>query len=49
MAGKYLGTVEVVQDVTEIQALKCETRLLDWSDKMHLKRFEASAQYPPLN
>ncbi len=30
--GKYLGTVEVVQDVTEIQALKGERRLLDWSD-----------------
>ena len=30
--GKYLGTVEVVQDVTEIQALKGERRLLDWTD-----------------
>lgn len=28
----YVGTVEVVQDVTEIQALKGERRLLDWSD-----------------
>ncbi len=28
--GKYLGTVEVVQDVTEIQGLKGERRLLDW-------------------
>jgi PAS domain S-box-containing protein len=32
MGGKYLGTVEVVQDVTEIQALKGEKRLLDWTD-----------------
>ncbi len=31
-AGKYLGTVEVVQDVTGIQALKGEKRLLDWTD-----------------
>ncbi len=31
-AGKYLGTVEVVQDVTEIQALRGEKRLLDWTD-----------------
>lgn len=31
-AGKYLGTVEVVQDVTEIQALRGERRLLDWSN-----------------
>jgi PAS domain S-box-containing protein len=31
-SGKYLGTVEVVQDVTEIQALKGERRLLDWTD-----------------
>ncbi|XHH08320.1 MAG: DUF438 domain-containing protein [Candidatus Bathyarchaeia archaeon] len=30
--GKYLGTVEVVQDVTEIQKLTGEKRLLDWSD-----------------
>ncbi|MGD6851776.1 MAG: PAS domain-containing protein [Candidatus Bathyarchaeia archaeon] len=29
-SGKYLGTVEVVQDVTEIQGLKGERRLLDW-------------------
>jgi uncharacterized protein len=29
--GKYLGTVEVVQDVTEIQKLKGERRLLDWA------------------
>ncbi|MCW4000037.1 MAG: PAS domain-containing protein [Candidatus Bathyarchaeota archaeon] len=31
-AGKYLGVVEVVQDVTEIQGLKGERRLLDWTD-----------------
>lgn len=31
-SGKYLGTVEVVQDVTDIQALKGERRLLDWTD-----------------
>ncbi len=30
--GKYLGTVEVVQDVTEIQGLQGEKRLLDWTD-----------------
>jgi PAS domain S-box-containing protein len=30
--GKYLGTVEVVQDVTEIQKLQGEQRLLDWTD-----------------
>jgi DUF438 domain-containing protein len=30
-AGKYLGTVEAVQDVTEIQMLKGERRLLDWT------------------
>jgi uncharacterized protein len=31
-SGKYLGTVEVVQDVTDIQALRGEKRLLDWTD-----------------
>jgi PAS domain S-box-containing protein len=31
-SGKYLGTIEVVQDVTEIQGLKGERRLLDWKD-----------------
>ncbi len=31
-AAKYLGTVEVVQDVTDIQALRGEKRLLDWTD-----------------
>jgi uncharacterized protein len=30
--GKYLGTVEVVQDITEIQRLQGEKRLLDWTD-----------------
>ncbi len=30
--GKYLGTVEVVQDVTDIRALQGERRLLDWTD-----------------
>jgi len=30
--GKYLGTVEVVQDVTDIRGLQGEKRLLDWSD-----------------
>jgi PAS domain S-box-containing protein len=30
--GKYLGTVEVVQDVTEIRELQGERRLLDWTD-----------------
>jgi PAS domain S-box-containing protein len=29
---RYLGTMEVVQDVTDIQGLKGEKRLLDWSD-----------------
>jgi uncharacterized protein len=30
--GKYLGTVEVVQDITDIQKLQGEKRLLDWTD-----------------
>jgi DUF438 domain-containing protein len=30
--GKYLGTVEVVQDITDIQVLRGEKRLLDWTD-----------------
>jgi DUF438 domain-containing protein len=30
--GKYLGTVEVVQDITDIQELRGEKRLLDWTD-----------------
>jgi DUF438 domain-containing protein len=29
-AGKYLGTMEVVQDVTDMQKLQGEKRLLDW-------------------
>jgi uncharacterized protein len=29
-SGKYLGTLEVVQDVTEIQKLQGEKRLLNW-------------------
>ena len=31
-AGKYLGAMEVVQDVTDIQKLEGEKRLLDWKD-----------------
>jgi PAS domain S-box-containing protein len=31
-SGKYVGTVEVVEDVTDIQNLKGEKRLLDWTD-----------------
>jgi uncharacterized protein len=30
--GKYLGAVEVVQDITDIQKLQGEKRLLDWTD-----------------
>jgi DUF438 domain-containing protein len=30
--GKYIGTVEVVQDVTDIQKLQGEKRLLDWQE-----------------
>jgi DUF438 domain-containing protein len=30
--GKYLGTMEVVQDATEIRQLQGEKRLLDWKD-----------------
>lgn len=30
--GKYLGTMEVVQDVSEIQKLQGEKRLLDWQE-----------------
>jgi uncharacterized protein len=30
--GEYLGTVEVVQDITEIHRLQGEKRLLDWTD-----------------
>jgi PAS domain S-box-containing protein len=28
--GKYLGTVEVTQDITDIKKIKGEKRLLDW-------------------
>ena len=28
--GKYVGTMEVVQDITDIQKLQGEKRLLDW-------------------
>ena len=28
--GRYLGTLEVTQDVTDIQKIKGEKRLLDW-------------------
>ena len=31
-SGKYLGAVEVVQDVTDIKKLEGERRLLDWTD-----------------
>lgn len=31
-AGKYLGSMEIVQDVTDIQKLQGEKRLLDWKD-----------------
>jgi len=31
-AGKYIGTMEVVQDITEIQKLQGEKRLLDWEE-----------------
>ena len=30
--GKYLGTMEVTQDITEIKKIKGEKRLLDWRD-----------------
>ena len=30
--GKYLGTVEVVQDITESKKLEGEKRLLDWKE-----------------
>lgn len=30
--GKYLGVMEVVQDVTDIQKLQGEKRLLDWQE-----------------
>ena len=28
--GKYLGTIEVSQDITEIKEIEGEKRLLDW-------------------
>jgi PAS domain S-box-containing protein len=31
-AGKYIGTMEVVQDITDIQKLQGEKRLLDWEE-----------------
>jgi len=30
--GKYLGAIEVVQDVTKVKQLEGERRLLDWTD-----------------
>jgi DUF438 domain-containing protein len=30
LVGKYLGTMEIVQDITDIQKLQDEKRLLDW-------------------
>jgi len=30
--GKYLGTIEVTQDITEIKKIEGEKRLLDWID-----------------
>jgi len=30
--GKYLGTLEVTQDITEIKKIEGEKRLLDWTD-----------------
>lgn len=30
--GKYLGTMEVTQDITDIKGIKGEKRLLDWKD-----------------
>ena len=32
LSGKYLGTMEVVQDVTDIQKLQGEKRLLNWQE-----------------
>jgi PAS domain S-box-containing protein len=32
--GKYAGTMEVVQDVTDIQKLQGEKRLLDWESQL---------------
>ena len=30
--GKYLGTIEVTQDITDIKRIEGEKRLLDWKD-----------------
>ena len=30
--GNYIGTLEVVQDITDIKKLEGEKRLLDWED-----------------
>jgi PAS domain S-box-containing protein len=30
--GKYLGTIEVTQDLTDLQKIKGEKRLLDWKE-----------------
>jgi DUF438 domain-containing protein len=30
--GKYLGTVEVTQDLTDIKKIEGEKRLLDWKE-----------------
>jgi len=30
--GEYLGTLEVVQDITDIKKIEGEKRLLDWED-----------------
>ena len=30
--GKYLGTMEVTQDITDIKKVEGEKRLLDWRD-----------------
>jgi len=31
-SGKYLGTMEVTQDITDIKKIKRQKRLLDWKD-----------------
>jgi DUF438 domain-containing protein len=30
--GKYLGTIEVTQDLTDLKNIKGERRLLDWEE-----------------
>jgi len=32
-SGKYLGTMEVVQDITDLKKIGGEKRLLDWEGK----------------